>query len=157
MPAFTSLGELTVLAAAVGSGLVAGLCFAFASFLMRSFDDLGAAQAIRTMQALNHRILRSSAMAVWFGTAVLGVAAVLLAEERTLVLAATVLYAVGAILITGRGNVPLNDALDRVDPDSLDERGAEEAWRRYRLRWGRWNALRTAVCAVASAGFALSL
>jgi uncharacterized membrane protein len=149
-----SPSELTVLVAAVGSGLVAGLCFTFASFVLRSFDQLGAPQAIRAMQAINATILRSSAMGVWFGTAVVSVFAAVLAEDRALTIAAAVLYAVGAILITGRGNVPLNEELDRVDPDAP---GAEFAWRRYRVLWGRWNTLRTAVCVLASAGFALAL
>jgi len=146
--------EISVLTATVGSGLVAGLCFAFASFIMRAFDLLGAPQAIRAMQAINTRILRSSAMGAWFGTAVVGVVAAVLAEDRTLAIAAAALYGVGAILITGRCNVPLNEELDRVDPDAP---GAEEALWRYRVLWGRWNALRTVVCALASAGFALAL
>ncbi len=151
------LGDAATLAAAVGSGLVAGLCFAFASFLMRSFDDLGPAQAIRTMQALNTRILRSSAMGVWFGTAAVAVAAVAMSEDRPLALAAAALYGAGAIVITGQGNVPLNEELDRVDADALSTEAAGETWRRYRVLWGRWNALRTAFCALASAGFALAL
>lgn len=149
-----SLYEISVLTATIGSGLVAGLCFAFASFVMQAFDLLGASQAIRTMQAINTKILRSSAMGLWFGTAVAGVVAAVLAEDRTLAVAAAVLYGLGAILITGRGNVPLNEQLDRVDPDAPD---AEEIWRRYRVAWGRWNALRTVVCALASACFALAL
>ena len=157
MPSLPILAEFATLAAAVGSGLVAGLCFAFASFLMCSFDDLGAAQAIRTMQALNTRILRSSAMGVWFGTGVVGVVAAALAEDRTLVVVGVALYAAGALLITGRGNVPLNEELDRVDPDALGARDAQETWRRYRVLWGRWNAIRTVLCALASAGFALAL
>ena len=105
-----SPSEISVLVAAVGSGLVAGLCFAFASFIMRALDRLGASQAMRAMQAINATILRSSAMGVWFGTAVVGVVAIVLAEDRTLPIGATALYVVGAILITGRGNVPLNEA-----------------------------------------------
>lgn len=149
-----SLSEITALAAALGSGLVAGLCYAFGSFVLRSFDSLGAQQAIRAMQAVNATILRSSAMWVWFGTAVLGVVAAALAEHPLPATAAAALYGIGAILITGRGNVPLNEELDRVDPDAPE---AEAAWQRYRVLWGRWNALRTVVCILASAGFALAL
>ena len=149
-----SLSELALLVSAVGSGLVAGLCFAFASFLMRAFDGLGAVAAIRTMQSINTTILRSSAMVAWFGTAVVGVVAAFLAEERLLAVSSAVLYAAGAILITGRGNVPLNEALDRVDPEALDPSAAEETWTRYRTSWGRWNAIRTLVCTLAAAGFA---
>lgn len=149
--------EIAALVAAVGAGLVAGLCFTFASFLMRSFDRLGAPQAIRAMQSLNAEILRSSAMVVWIGTAIVGGIVGLLAalgHGSIVGLVAGAVYGMGALLITGRGNVPLNEALDRVDPDSPE---AEEAWTRYRTEWGRWNAMRTLLCAVASAGFALAL
>jgi uncharacterized membrane protein len=147
-----SLTEVAVLAAMLGSGLVAGLCFAFASFIMRSFDRLGTRQAVRAMQAINAGILRSTAMPIWFGTALLGLLVAVTATEQPIAIAAATLYAIGAILITGLGNVPLNEALDLVDPDAP---GAEAAWRHYRVYWGRWNALRTVVCALAAVGFAL--
>ena len=131
------LREVVLLVATVGAGLVAGLCYTFASFLMSALDRLGAPDAIRAMQAINARILRSGAMLVWFGTAI--------------AVTAAALYVLGAIVVTGRGNVPLNEQLDRVDPDGPD---AEQAWRRYRRLWGRWNTLRTAVCVLATGGFA---
>jgi len=67
--------------------------------------------------------------------------------------AAAGLYVVGALLVTGRGNVPLNEALDGFSRELHD---AEAAWRRYRVRWGRWNLLRTALLAGAAFGFALA-
>ena len=146
--------DLFLLLAIVGSGLVAGLCFAFASFILQAFDQLDAPEAIRAMQAINQRILRSAAMAVWMGTVVIGVIAVILAEKKIVAGTSTALYALAALLITGRGNVPLNEELDRVDPAAP---GADEAWRRYRVLWGRWNAVRTVLCALASAGFAGAL
>tara|TARA_R110002073_G_scaffold36273_1_gene105612 strand:+ start:832 stop:1287 length:456 start_codon:yes stop_codon:yes gene_type:complete len=145
--------DISMLAATVGSGLIAGLCFTFGAFVMKALDRLGAPHAIRAMQAINATILRSSAMAVWFGTAVAGVVAVMLAEECMLTSVAAASYAIGAILITGRGNVPLNDRLAHVDPDTQN---AEETWRRYRVRWGRWNAARTGMLTFATAGFALA-
>ena len=143
-----------LLLAAVGSALVAGLCFAFASFLMRSFESLGAPDAIRAMQAVNREILRSTTMPVWLGTAAVGLAAAIFAEERTFAVAGLLCYLVGALLITRMGNIPLNEGLDRVDPDAPEE--AANAWRDYRASWGRWNALRTLACALATAGFALA-
>ena len=105
------------------------------------------------MQAINTVILRSTAMTVWFGTAAIGVIAAVLTEGRAPAVAAATLYGIGAILITGRGNVPLNEELDHIDPE---QPGAEKAWKRYRVRWGRWNNLRTAVLTLATAGFALT-
>ncbi len=143
--------DVLVVAAMLGSGLVAGLCFSFGSFLLRSFERLGARDAIRAMQAINAGILRSTAMVVWFGTAVLGVVVAILAEGATIAVVAAGLYGVAAILVTGFGNVPLNEALDRVDPEAAD---ATAAWARYRTRWSRWNTLRTVLCCVASVSFA---
>ena len=93
-------------------------------------------------------------MAVWFGTAVLGIAAAVLSGGHPAAISAAVLYAVGAVGITGLRNVPLNEALDEVDPTSAD---ADDAWSRYRVSWTRWNTLRTLICAAASIGFALAL
>ncbi len=145
--------EVASTTAAIGSGLVAGLCFAFESFLMRSFDHLGPSQAIRTMQVINATILRSTTMWVWMVTPLVGVCATVLAEERGLTVAALVSYVTGALLITRSRNIPLNEELDRVDPAAPD---AEAAWRRYRGRWGRWNALRVVACGLATGGFALA-
>lgn len=150
MPA---LDQILLLAAAIGAGLTAGVCFAFATFLMPSFDRLGAPAAIRTMQSINERILRSSAIVVWFATLPLGVVAAGVAGWPTIAWVAAALYAIGALLVTGRGNVPLNEALDRVDPEAAD---ADAVWRAYRRDWGRWNALRTGLLTIACGGFALA-
>ena len=146
--------EILLLLSVAGCGLIAGVCFAFATFLMQSFDRLGAPAAIRVMQSLNAVILRSATMAVWFGTLVVGIVAAVLSGGALTAVVATVLYGVGAVLITGLGNVPLNEALDEVAPDAPE---AEAAWRRYRVQWGRWNALRTALFVLASMGFALAI
>lgn len=148
------LREITLLLSVAGCGLIAGVCFAFASFLMRSFDRLGAPGAIRVMQSLNAVILRSTTMAVWFGTVVVGIAAAVLSGGALTAVAAAVLYGIGAVLITGLGNVPLNEALDTVDPDSAE---AADAWKRYRVQWGRWNALRTVLFVLAAVGFAMAM
>jgi uncharacterized membrane protein len=98
--------ELSALAAALGSGLVAGVCFAFAAFVLRALDRLGPAPAIRAMQAINATILRSGAMGVWFGTAAIGLLAAALAEEPGLTAASAVLYGIGAVVITRGGQCP---------------------------------------------------
>ena len=146
--------EVTLIVAAVGAGLVGGLCFAFATFIMDALNALEAPEAIRAMQAINTHILRSSAMVVWFGTAIVGALAVALASDRTVVFPAALLYVLAALAITGRGNVPLNQQLDRVDPTAPDAAGA---WEHYRTQWNRWNAIRTILCILACAGFAAAL
>ncbi|MFK7738781.1 MAG: DUF1772 domain-containing protein [Planctomycetota bacterium] len=150
----TTASQILLLASALGAGLTAGVCFAFSSFLLTAFDRLGSAAAIRTMQSINATILRSGAIVVWFATVLLGIAAAILAEATTIAAVAAALYAIGAVLVTGGRNVPLNEALDRIAPDS--DEGAR-AWHDYRRRWGRWNTLRTTLFVAATAGFALAL
>ena len=63
-------------------------------------------------------------------------------------------YVLGSILVTMRGNVPLNNALMRVtQADAL----AEAVWRNYLRDWTKWNTVRTIACFVAMALFVVAL
>jgi uncharacterized membrane protein len=55
------------------------------------------------------------------------------------VLAGSVLYLAGPVAVTISANVPLNDALAAVQPDSS---GAASHWSRYLRRWTAWNHVR---------------
>ncbi len=54
--------------------------------------------------------------------------------------------------MTIAGNVPLNNALDKADPDTPE---GQAVWTDYLKRWTRLNTLRT-VLAVVAAGFLLA-
>ena len=55
-------------------------------------------------------------------------------------MAGGLLYLVGCIFVTFAFNVPLNNALAKVDP--LSAEGAD-VWEKYRSRWTAWNHVRT--------------
>ena len=60
----------------------------------------------------------------------------------------------GTFLVTGLGNVPLNDQLAAVfatDPAALD------VWEHYLGRWTMWNHVRTTAAMVAALLYALGL
>ena len=61
------------LVAAVGTGIVGGVLFAFSTFVMRALDDLDPPEAIRTMQAINVRAVNPIFMGLFFGTGLLTV------------------------------------------------------------------------------------
>ena len=63
-----------------------------------------------------------------------------------------VLYFVGTFLVTVLGNVPLNNALERVQPSDAN---AAETWKDYLRRWTNWNHLRTAAALFATLSFSL--
>jgi len=150
---------LTLLAA-LGSGLIAGVFFAFSAFVMTALGRLPQDQGIAAMQAINVAVLNPWFFAAFFGTAaacaVLAAAALFRWSEpgAIFLLAGSLLYLVGTIFVTLRLNVPLNDALAAAPPE-----GAESAvlWQRYLAEWTTWNHLRTAASLAAATAFILAL
>ncbi|MGE3172499.1 MAG: DUF1772 domain-containing protein [Planctomycetota bacterium] len=138
--------SVVVAAAAIGAVLVAGIFFAFSTFVMGALGRLAPGEGIRAMQAINVVVINPWAMGALFGTGLLCVAAVTWAwigggPLRATTLGAALLYVVGCIGVTAACNVPLNDKLAAV---AADDAAAHEMWRDYLVRWTSWNHVRTA-------------
>ena len=133
-------------AAAVGSGLVAGIFYAFSSFVMGALGRVPAAHGIEAMQAINIVVINRSFMLAFFGTAILCLALLVAAYLRwsdgggKLLLLGSLLYLVGTIGVTIVCNVPLNNALAAAKPYTA---GAATLWAHYLDRWTMWNTVRT--------------
>jgi uncharacterized membrane protein len=144
---------LTIVAA-LGSALIAGVFLAFSSFVMKALVTRPPADGVAAMQAINEKVLNPWFLGVFLGTA--GVCAVLAVltvvawagPRSVLQLAGTVLYFAGCFVVTVAFNVPRNEALARVPPDS---RGAAEHWAAYVRGWTWWNYVRTFAGIAASA------
>lgn len=145
---------------AIGCGMMAGLYFAFSTFIMTALGQIPQAHGISAMQSINVVIQKSLFMPLFFGTTL---AALLLAglalfrvnePAAMAMLAAGILYVVGMFVSTIVFNVPLNNALDAVEPSSTD---AASVWTRYLKDWTFWNHLRTIASAAASALFVAAL
>lgn len=145
---------------ALGSGLVAGIFFAFSAFVMKALARLPPAQGIAAMQSINITVINPLFMAVFFGTAA---ACIILAVSSLLrwhqpgaayLLAGSLLYLVGTILVTIVFNVPLNEALARVEPGGTDGAGI---WANYLARWTAWNHVRAAAALAAGASLTVAL
>ena len=99
-------------------------------------------------------------MAALFGTAVACVALAVASlfgwgeSGAVYLLGGSLLYLVGVVLVTIAFNVPRNDALAAVDPDSAD--GATR-WTRYVPGWTAWNTVRTAAAVGAAALLTIAL
>ena len=68
--------------------------------------------------------------------------------------AGSLLYLVGTIGVTIALNVPLNDALAAVAPNSAEGAGL---WMRYIVNWTAWNHVRTVAALTALASFIIAL
>lgn len=140
--------------AAISGGLMAGTYLAFTGFIMRSFASLPVAQGVAAMNAINHIILKSSFMPLFFGStgvfAALGVVGAWHWGEPGAggAVAAGLVYVVGMFVVTAFGNVPLNNRLARVGGHGAE---TEPAWADYLTRWTRWNTLRAVASTTAFA------
>ena len=150
---------LTVLAA-LGSGLIAGVFFAFSVSVMAALGRQPPAAAISAMQAINVVIINPLFLGAFMGTALVCVVLAIAALVRWsypgagYLLAGGVLYVAGCFLLTMVCNVPLNNRLAAVRPDSVE--GAN-FWRRYLVEWTNWNHARTAASLAAAACFIMAL
>ncbi len=139
---------------AIGCGLLAGLYFAFSTFIMRALDRTGAEAGAAAMNAINLQILRSPFMPFFLGTTVSSAILALIAllrwgEPGSLsTLLGGVLYVVGMFGVTMVFNVPLNNRLSRAGSGDVSA-----VWRNYLDVWTRWNHVRTLTSAAASALF----
>jgi uncharacterized membrane protein len=145
---------------ALGSGLVAGIFFAFSAFVMGALARLPAEQGIAAMQSINIVVLNRVFFAAFFGTAVVCIVLAIAAFFRwgepgtVYILVGSLLYLVGTIGVTMALNVPLNNALAAVAPNST---AGASLWARYLVNWTAWNHVRTAAPLAAAAAFIIAL
>ncbi len=146
--------------AAVGSGLVAGIFFAFSTFIMQALGKLPPEKGIVAMQSINVTIINPWFLPLFLGTAAVCVLVSVLAFlERPpgamgWLVAGSVLYVVGSLLLTMVFNVPRNNALDAVQAGSAE--GAL-VWADYLKTWTFWNHVRMVASLAAMGAFIMAL
>src|SRR4051812_49150584 len=119
---------------AVGSGLIAGVFYAFSTFVMRSLSRLPAREGIAAMQSINIGVINPAFLGVFLGTAITCVATIFCAIVRwesprsIYLVVGALLYIVGTFGVTMFGNVPLNNALAKLRDDDED---ASTVWTDY--------------------------
>ncbi|MBX4929718.1 anthrone oxygenase family protein [Rhizobium binae] len=151
---------LSLVAAAIGSGLVAGIFFAFSTFIMTAFSRIPAEQGIAAMNSINVTIVRSPFMALFVPTAILCLVIAVLAlinwrgGASALMLAGAALYVFASFLSTIIFNVPMNDALEKVSGSGPE---AVALWSTYLRDWTWWNHVRTVASLLASLAFVRAL
>jgi uncharacterized membrane protein len=133
-------------------------------FKLKLLSALGCGQptasGIATMQSIN-----ATAINPWFMTAFLGTGTSCLfltissllkwyQPGASYLLIGSLLYLVGTVLVTAALNVPLNNALAIVKPDSPE--GAD-FWAKYLTTWTFWNHVRTVAALAAAALLTLAI
>jgi uncharacterized membrane protein len=153
-----SLFSYMVLFTTLGCGLLAGVFFAFSTFVMKALGRLPPSQGIAAMKSINVTVINPWFMTVFLGmaaTCMILVSSALVVRARPgaiYLLIGGLFYLVGTFLITVLFNVPWNDALAAVKADSAE--GAK-LWGDYLSSWAAWNHVRTITALVAATLFSI--
>jgi uncharacterized membrane protein len=151
---------LLIFVSALGCGLVAGVFFAFSSFVIKALTRLPAPQGIAAMQSVNVVAVTPLFMTALFGVAVmcslLAVWSGLVWDESRAVylLIGSLLYLIGTIGVTIVCNVPRNNALAVLKAESSD---SVSRWAELAGEWTTWNHVRTIAALAAAALFTIAL
>jgi len=145
----TSPYVIAATAAAVSSAAVGGLFYAFSTFVMRGLDRAQPAEAIAAMRGINAEAQANAPfLALFLGSAVLAlvvgvIACIQFARPGSGFIIAGAVLAVVAFVVTMAANVPLNNALDALNPAAMSAPDALREWRAYLGPWTAWNHVRT--------------
>jgi uncharacterized membrane protein len=144
---------------ALGCGLIAGVFFAFSTFVMSALARLKPNQGIAAMQSINITVINPWFMTAFLGTAlaciILTISSLLKWHQPNTIylLVGSILYVIGTFGVTMIFNVPLNNALAIASPDSID--GAN-LWSKYLSEWTFWNHVRTTAAFAAATLFTIA-
>jgi len=136
------------------TALLAGVFQSFSDFVMRGLMRAAPAGGIDSMQQLNRTVFRSFFLASFMALLPISIVFAIYAwiamegPAMQLIIAAAIVYLPFVFLVTARGNVPMNEKLDKMAPDSED---AAVYWKTYGPVWTRWNTVRT-IGSIATAG-----
>jgi uncharacterized membrane protein len=142
-------------AAAVTTGLNAGVYFGWATGVMPGLANVSDHTFVETMNEINDAIVNPAFMSVLLGAPVLtGIAAFTEKGAMRPWLLAALGANVATFLVTMAANVPLNDTLAAVDLATDDLRHARED---FETPWVAWNIVRTVTSTAATALIARAL
>jgi uncharacterized membrane protein len=156
-----TIQALTLIAATVSTGLVAGLLGAFACAVMPALRGADDRTFVDVMQRINVAIINPVFVSVFVGGLLVTIAAAAVhlpeGERDALpwIIAGLTLYVL-TLIITGRYNIPLNDELDAAgDPNRIDDIHAVR--QQFESKWVAWNIVRTIINVAACCCLAYAL
>jgi uncharacterized membrane protein len=150
---------LAIGGAAIGSGLLGGVLFAFSSFVMPALRRLPPHEGISAMQSINRQAPTFAFGALIAGTALLASGVGLHAafsrdQPGAGWIGIGTISIIIALTITGVYNVPRNNRLASFEAATPE---AARYWSSFLTEWIFANHLRAAFCIVAAAAYTVAL
>lgn len=131
-------------------GAVFGVYFTYSNSVVPGLDRIEPERAVAAMRGMNVAIINPRFLTTFIGPVVTAAATGFLllgldeASAALLFFVAAGVYLLGCLVVTGRFNVPMNNALDNstcTDWAAL--------WAGFAPRWRRWNTVRTVASMIA--------
>lgn len=139
--------NLFLLFSALASGLVAGLFYSYSCSVNPGLGALSDSNYLAAMQSINRAILNPVFFFSFMGTLLLLPVSTYqhfgTGSRFYILLAATLVYAIGTFGVTVAGNVPLNDALDKFNLNGASTQELAAHRLRFEVPWNKLNAIRT--------------
>ena len=155
----TGVARPLTVGCAIGAGLVAGVYFAFSTFVMRGLRTIPTPAGMAAMQSINRAapnpLFVVALVGTGLGCAVLAVVAGTRWSDPAApwALGGALLYLVSLLLTIGY-HIPRNDALADVEATGPD---AAERWQQYLAEWVPWNHVRTLTALAAALALTVAL
>lgn len=142
--------KIILLITAVLTSLISGFFYAYSCSVNPGLARLTDTEYIRAMQSINRAVLNPVFFASFFGTLVLLPVSCWvwfmvqgLSYGFLLLLAASTFYIVGVFGVTGLGNVPLNESLDKLNINAAAPQEISAHRTMFEAPWNRYHSFRT--------------
>ncbi|MEP6584522.1 MAG: anthrone oxygenase family protein [Ginsengibacter sp.] len=144
-----TVANIILLITATLTGLSAGLLFSYSCSVNLGLGRLGDSEYLSAMQSINKEILNPLFFVVFFGALVILPVSSYLNYTRPVslrflfLLIASLVYAIGVFGVTSFGNVPLNDALAKINLQSSPPLEISRLRTIFEKPWNRLHSIRT--------------
>ncbi|TAI48134.1 DUF1772 domain-containing protein [Flagellimonas allohymeniacidonis] len=151
-----STSNITLFAAILLIGLVAGLCFTWGNAVTPGVGQLEDMGYLQSFQKMNRSIENPLFFAVFFGSFLVGIVTVITNRAISpthfwLVLAAMAIYFFGVVLVTIMGNVPLNQILDKTDLVNSTSEQLRTLRETFERPWNQFHSIRMVAATISFA------
>ena len=150
-----TFANIVLLITAFTTALIAGLFYSWSCSVNPGLGKLPDAGYMAAMQSINREILNPLFFMSFMGTVILLPVSTWMQYSNPaptrfyLMLAATIVYAVGTFGVTIMGNVPLNNALDGFNLQSASPDMIHQQRELFEKPWNRLHSIRTIANAIA--------
>ena len=135
--------------AIITTALSAGLLYAWTISIIPGLKNIPSKSYLEAMQSINKAILNPGFFIIFFGSLILMILSIYFQHKVKVNLAfwlitgGAISYLIGVIGVTIFGNVPMNEALDLVNINTLSGEELENIRLSYESKWNQLNTVRT--------------